>query len=202
MEQSKQIDGLGDVYALLARASRRPRYAFLVLQLIAELADDRGQAGPYVECKGKAVLLRDWLCDQLLPISEQPVRRSALRERVKSSLAGSLTGNDESDAGRIEQAIDEQVRAVGRANVSRAVSELVKAGIVSRFYKGYATNHANQGGGRNVVYVLDREVIQMLPKARMKGNAARSISGPTIPSMHVTPRRKHRDSIQGDLFAA
>lgn len=188
---------------MLAKASRRPRYAFLVLQLIAELADERGQAGPFVESKGKVVLLRDWLCDQMLPISEQPVRRSALRARVVASLAETLTGDDQSDAKRIEQAIDEQIRAVGRANVSRAVTELVKAGIMSRFYSGYATNHANQGGGRNVVYVVEQTVLEMLPKARTRGKAATSASGPDSAPILIRGSRPGRStSAQGDLFVA
>lgn len=113
---------------MLSQASLRPRYAFLVLQLIAEAADERGQAGPFVKCEGRAVLLRDWLCDQLLPISERPGRRAGLRLRVEQAIAGSLSSIPDIDAQRIDQAVDEQVRAVGRANVSRAVSELVKAG--------------------------------------------------------------------------
>jgi len=47
----------------------------------------------------------------------------------------------------MEQTVDDQVRAVGRANVSRAVSKLVKAGIVNRFYQGFSTNHVHQGEG-------------------------------------------------------
>ena len=48
MERQAQISGVGGIYAVLAEASNRPRYAFLVLQLIAEIADGRGQAGPFV----------------------------------------------------------------------------------------------------------------------------------------------------------
>lgn len=42
MEQSNKMDGLGGIYAILATAARRPRYAFLVLQLIAEIANEQG----------------------------------------------------------------------------------------------------------------------------------------------------------------
>ena len=188
----------------LSQASSRPRYAFLVLQLIAELADERGHAGPFVKTEGRAVLLREWLCDQLLPMSERPGRRASLRRRVEVAMAGSLSGNPELDAQRIEQAVDDQVRAVGRANVSRAVSELVKAGIVSRFYQGFATNHAHQGGGRNVVYVVKPEVLQLLPKARSEtiGVAMSAAPPPIDPILVRVPQRKRGGAGQGDLFAA
>jgi predicted transcriptional regulator len=204
MEHSTQKPGLGGIYALLSQASSRPRYAFLVLQLIAELADERGHAGPFVKTEGRAVLLREWLCDQLLPMSERPGRRASLRRRVEEELAGSLLGNPELDAQRIEQAVDEQVRAVGRANVSRAVSGLVKAGIVSRFYQGFATNHVHQGGGRNVVYVVKPEVLQLLPKARSETiGMAMSVAAPSVAPILVRgPHRKRGGAGQGDLFAA
>jgi len=204
MEHSTQKPGLGGIYALLSQASSRPRYAFLVLQLIAELADERGHAGPFVKTEGRAVLLREWLCDQLLPMSERPGRRASLRRRVEAAMAGSLSGNPELDAQRIEQAVDDQVRAVGRANVSRAVSELVKAGIVSRFYQGFATNHVHQGGGRNVVYVVKPEVLQLLPKVRSVtiGVALSAAPPPIDPILVRVPQRKWGGAGQGDLFAA
>lgn len=204
MEHSTHKPGLGGIYAVLSQASSRPRYAFLVLQLIAELADERGHAGPFVKGEGKAVLLREWLCDQLLPMSERPGRRASLRRRVEAAIAGSLSGNPELDSQRIDQAVDNQVRAVGRANVSRAVSELVKAGLVSRFYQGYATNHAHQGGGRNVVYVVKPEVLQLLPMARPEaGSAAMSVAAPSVaPFLVQVSQRRRVGAGQGDLFAA
>ena len=48
MERAQEITGVGGIYAVLVEASNRPRYAFLVLQLVAEIADGRGQAGPFV----------------------------------------------------------------------------------------------------------------------------------------------------------
>ena len=77
MERAQEITGVGGIYAVLVEASSRPRYAFLVLQLVAEIADGRGQAGPFVAQGGVPMLLREWLCSQLLPMSEQPARRAA-----------------------------------------------------------------------------------------------------------------------------
>ena len=59
MERAPEITGVGGIYAVLVEASNRPRYAFLVLQLVAEIADGRGQAGPFVAQGGVPVLLRE-----------------------------------------------------------------------------------------------------------------------------------------------
>ncbi|MGE3692390.1 MAG: hypothetical protein AB7F98_13525 [Novosphingobium sp.] len=185
MEQQTPITGIGGIYAVLTEVSSRPRYAFLVLQLVSEAADGRGQAGPFVCRDGKPALLRDWLCTQLLPMSEQNGRRAALRARVSASLKDELTGDESRDAARIDQAVEEQVLAVGRANVSRAISDLARAGLVTRHYAGYATNHRNRGGGRHAVYVVNPAVLKLLRRpAPMYGAAASSAAH------------------QGDLFAA
>ena len=55
------------------------------------------------------------------------------------------------DSSRLDKVVEDQVQEVGRANVSRAISDLVRAGLMSRFYAGYPTNHANRGGGRHAV---------------------------------------------------
>ena len=164
MERAHEITGIGGIYAVLVEASNRPRYAFLVLQLVAEAADGRGQAGPFIAQGGVPVLVREWLCSQLLPMSEQPARRAALRARVAAALKDELTGDAERDAMRIEAAVEEQVQAVGRANVSRAISDLVRAGLMTRHYAGYATNHKNRGGGRHAVYVVKPAVLALLRK--------------------------------------
>ena len=186
MQGQTHISGLGAIYAALAAASNRPRYAFLVLQLVAEAADTGGRAGPLVGRGSAPMLLRDWLCTQRLPMSEQSVRRAALRARVTASLQDQLTGNPEVDAPRVDHAVEEQVLAVGRANVSRAISDLVHAGLVTRHYAGYATNHENRGGGRHAVYVVPPGVLRALGKAVAAQSVAASSS----------VRR------QGELFAA
>lgn len=185
MERQAHITGVGSIYAVLAEVSSRPRYAFLVLQLVAEIADRRGQAGPYVPGEGGPVLMRDWLCTQLLPMSEQPVRRAALRARVAAALADRLTGDADADRLRFEVAVEEQVLAAGRTNVSRAISDLVRAGLVTRHYAGYATDHPNRGGGRHAVYVVPARILRLL---RRPVDDAR-------PAIRSCPS-------QGELFAA
>ncbi len=147
----------------------------MVLQLVAEAAYGQGQAGPYVYRDGNQILLRDWLCKQLLPLSEQQGRRAALRARGTVSLKDELTGEVAHDSWRIEQAVEEQVLAVGRANVSRAISDFARAGLLTRHYAGYATNHRNRGGGRHAIYVVRQEVLRLLRRPA-----------------HVHPRHRHR----------
>lgn len=185
---SGPIAGIGGIYAALASLSRRPRYACLVLQLVSEIADGAGQAGPFVALGGERVLLRDWLCSQLMPISEQGSRRAALRARVVASLADRMTGDPIRDAARIEAAVEEQAVIAGRANVSRAISDLVRAGFVTRHYAGYATNHANRGGGRHAVYVVQPSILALLRGSAHKAAGERP--------------RPARPARQGELFAA
>lgn len=184
MEHEPQITDFGDIYAVLVAASNRPRYAFMVLQLVADLADRRGQAGPFVMRAGAPVLLRDWLCTKLLPMTEQPARRAALRARVTAGLLGELTGDAARDSARIDAAVEEQVQAVGRANISRAISDLVRAGLMTRHYAGYATNHKNRGGGRHAVYGIKPHVLGLLRKPAL-------VRRPS--AVHTNP--------QGELFA-
>lgn len=166
--------GLGSIFATLAASSARPRYAFLVLQLVAEAADGAGRAGPFLHLPAGPMGLRDWLCTQLMPISERNVRRTALRARVVDGLADRLNGDPLHDEPIIEEAVEEHVLAVGRANVSRAISDLVKAGLLRRHYAGYATNHVNRGGGRHAVYVIEPHALTAIGKGAPAAVAAQS----------------------------
>jgi predicted transcriptional regulator len=75
--------------------------------------------------------------------------------------------------------------AVGSAKFSRAISDLVRAGLVRRHYAGYATNYANHGGGRHAVYVVEPDIL-----------AAR---GKSVGFASSFPQGQAR---QGQLFAA
>ena len=183
MAQTFTSPGIGSIFSALAAASARPRYAFLVLQLVAEVANAQGKAGPFVDRGHGPMGLRDWLCTQLLPMSERNARRAALRARVIASLTDRLTGDACRDEMIIADAVDEHVLAVGRANVSRAISDLVKTGLLRRHYAGYATNHANRGGGRQAVYVIEPAALTALGKSVAR------------PAAKGEPR-------QGQLFAA
>ena len=185
MQFNTHFSGIGSIYATLAKVSARPRYAFLVLQLVTEATDAKGRAGPLVrDGSNHPLYLRDWLCTQLLPLSERDDRRLALRARVVKTLGSRLTGNLEADEAEIAEAVEEQVLAAGRSNISRAISDLVKAGFLSRHYAGYATSHANRGGGRHAVYVVEPQILAALGR-----------------SIAPIPHRPSRVPVQGQLFA-
>ena len=72
--------------AVIAAASPRPKFTYMLLQLIAEIADDAGRAGPYVAVDGGAVPVRDWLCDALVPMAQRDARRRSTIEAVRAEL--------------------------------------------------------------------------------------------------------------------
>lgn len=67
----------------------------------------------------------------------------------------------------IDTVVEKHVRATGADNFSRVVTELERAGCVARYYEGYRTNHANRGGLRNLVCVLDADVSAALRRRDM-----------------------------------
>jgi hypothetical protein len=156
--------GLSQIIELLARHSARPRYGFLVLQLIADVIDAQGRAGPFIRQGNVTYTIRDWLVTGLMPLSSRDGRREAMRERIRASLGDRLVGEPEADEALLEEELGEQARNVGRQNVSRAISDLVKAALVTRHYAGYATDHANRGAGRHAVYVLAPTALKALGK--------------------------------------
>ncbi|WP_347304661.1 hypothetical protein V5740_14150 (plasmid) [Croceibacterium sp. TMG7-5b_MA50] len=156
-----------DLPAILERLSaacQRPRYCFMVLNLIAEAGGAAGAAGPYVRSDGGDVPVRDWLCDALVPVARRDPRRRAIADRVRRdlALAGALP-TDAAEATRVVEAeVRERVRQSGRTNVSRAVSELVRAGLLTRHYQGWRVDHANRGAQRQAVYTLPGPVREAL----------------------------------------
>ncbi len=151
--------GSGDLSALLdrlAHASTRPRYAFMLLTLIAEVARPDGSAGPFIAKDGALEPLRDWLCDALTPMGGRDPRRLALAERVRAELAGQgmLPADPGAASAAVEEEVKLRVRASGKTNLSRAVSEMVAAGLLRRHYQGYRVDHHNRGAQRQAVYTL------------------------------------------------
>ncbi|HEY6869538.1 MAG TPA: hypothetical protein VI199_07265 [Novosphingobium sp.] len=152
-------EDIGSILGRLAAESRRPRYAFMVLNLISDVADDRGKAGPFVARGEQSVPIRDWLCEQLMPLSRRDDRRQRLRAEVRDDLAA-RTG--QADEARVERAVHERALEVGKTNISRAVSELVQAGLLRRHYAGWCKDHVNRGGGRHAVYTVTPDALSAL----------------------------------------
>lgn len=131
----------------------------MILNLLAEQAGPGGKAGPFiVDDDQERLPLREWVGKRLSRISGRDQRRKQLEARIREELKDQLP-NDLFEAQRIvDQTVDERVRAAGADNFSRVVSELEKAGFVERFYEGYRTNHANRGGLRHLVCMIDPDV--------------------------------------------
>lgn len=158
----------------LAQVSSRPRYAFMLLNLIAQVAGPEGRAGPWIRRDDELVSLRDWLCDALTPMVRRSRRDVALAERVRKDLARSgALPRDAQDAQRaVAEEMQLRIRTAGKSNLSRAVSELVNAGFLRRHYQGYCIDHQNRGGRRHAVYTL-------VGDARLLNAAARTPKAPT-----------------------
>ncbi|MFM2371899.1 MAG: hypothetical protein RIS85_1621 [Pseudomonadota bacterium] len=174
---------------LLASASTRPRYAFMALSLIAEVANAEGEAGPFIRRDGRQFTLRDWLCDGLAPMGGRDPRRAALAERVRDDLTleGKLPSDPRAAAQAVETELRERVRASGKTNLSRAVSELVGAGLLRRYYAGYAVDHANRGGQRHAVYVLQGLARCLLPRNRaVRPVAQKAAKAPVQGELHFS----------------
>ncbi|WP_311270752.1 hypothetical protein [Sphingobium sp. WCS2017Hpa-17] len=184
---SSRIPGGSDLSLLLDQLSHccsRPRYAFMLLTLIADVAKADGSAGPEVRVGQGLIPLRDWLCDALTPMGHRDPRRMALVERVREELhqGQRLSGESAVDEALVQEEVRGRVRASGKTNLSRAVTELVKAGLLKRHYQGYRVDHLNRGAQRQAVYTLI-------------GRARVLIGAPATPRRTVAPPR------QGDLFA-
>ena len=153
MSESLDMPALLDV---IATTSSRPRYAFMVLNLIAQAAGSGGSAGPMVKSNGGEVPVRDWLCDALTPMAHRDARRIKIAQQVRTDLQQTERLPSDGEAARhmVDAAIKERVREAGKTNISRAVSDLVRAGLLHRHYQGYRVDHANRGAQRQAVYTI------------------------------------------------
>lgn len=148
---------LPEIIERIAGVSSRPRYAFMVLNLIAKAARrTNGKAGPYVVQDDRRIPLRDWLSDSLVPMAQRDARRRSIVDEVRTRLAADdALPADKAEAARIiDLEVRERVRRSGRCNVSRAVSDLVRAGLVRRHYQGFRVDHHNRGAQREAVYTI------------------------------------------------
>lgn len=154
-----------DVSTILSRLSEhssRPRYAFMVLNLISEAAGPSGSVGPEVIREGLPLPVRDWLSEALAPMAERDQRRRKLVARATSALADELPSDPDAAAKAVDAEIRQRVRMSGKTNVSRAVSDLVRAGLLRRHYAGWCKDHHNRGGQRHSVYTVNASALAAL----------------------------------------
>ena len=159
-----------DLPALLDRltsTSERPRYSFMVLTLIDRIADAKGSAGPWVQTDGGAVPIRDWLTDALISVARRDPRRVAITNQVRRALERRQELPDDPAAAEVvlQEEVRTRMRVSGRTNISRAVSDLVRAGLVRRHYQGYRVDHLNRGAQRQAVYTIVPEARRALARA-------------------------------------
>lgn len=158
LEASESLD-LPGVLERLSAVCERPRYSFMVLNLIAKASAPNGQAGPYIRQGNRRIPVRDWICEALVPVAQRDPRRRPIADKVRTELAATkaLPSDPEAANELIELQGAKRIRSSGRTNVSRAVSELVRAGLVRRHYQGYRVDHRNRGAQRQAVYTVTEE---------------------------------------------
>ncbi len=163
----RELDIAGILDRLTAMCER-PRYNFMLLSLIAEASARTGSAGPFIREGDRRIAIRDWLCDAMVPLARRDPRRLSAADKVRAEFeAAGVLPSDPSEADRaIDAEVKRRLRRSGRTNVSRAVSEQVRAGLVRRHYQGYRVDHHNRGAQRNAVYTMTEETRRALARAR------------------------------------
>lgn len=132
----------------------------LILNLIAKAAGENGSLGPYVQSDADRVPVRDWLCKAMAPLANRDCRRTAMIATVRAELeAKTASEKSRADLAQLqEEEIKARILRSGRTNVSRAVSDLVRAGLLQRHYQGYCVDHPNRGAQREAVYTIAPDV--------------------------------------------
>lgn len=163
---SRELDVAGILERLTAFCER-PRYNFMVLNLIAQASIGTGSAGPYVREGDRHIPIRDWLCDAMAPVVRRDPRRLGFAEKIRAELkaANTLPGDPKLAEEVVAERVLQRIRRSGRTNVSRAVSELVNVGFVRRHYQGYRVDHSNRGAQRQVVYTITEETRRALSRS-------------------------------------
>ena len=145
-----------DVVSSIAAVSKRPRFTYMVLTLIMKAADGKGEAGPYVVEAGRRLRIRDWLADAVFAMAQRDPKRIAIVDAVRVELVarGEMPLDPAEAAQVLDEVVRERVKGSSLSSISRAVSELVQAGLVRRYYAGYRVDHENRGAQREAVYVI------------------------------------------------
>ena len=82
--------------------------------------------------------------------------------REELSLAPDFPKDDAEAEQRIREEVQSRILRSGRTNISRAVSDLVRAGLLRRHYQGYRIDHANRGAQREAVYTVSPDIAAVL----------------------------------------
>lgn len=162
----RAVSDMSQIMRTISAASARPRYTYMVLDLISRVAGPGGAAGPHVREGERLVPIREWLAGAIAPSASRHHLRKATIAEVRRELAGrGLLPPDRAEAERVVQAeVADRILASGMTAVSRAVSELVRAGLIRRHYQGYRVDHANRGAQRLAVYTVPADIMAALER--------------------------------------
>jgi hypothetical protein len=167
IQPEKALD-LSGIMRMITVHSSRPRYTFLVLDLIVRAGDRGGVAGPYVRDGGQLVPIREWLAGTIAPSATRHHHRRSTTQTVREQIeAEGRLPDDIVDAdAMVEEEVAARIRSSGMTAVSRAVSELVRAGLVKRHYQGYRVDHENRGAQRLAVYTVSARALAALERTQ------------------------------------
>src|SRR3546814_10510468 len=84
IKMAEAVLDLTPILDRLAATSRRPRYAMMVIKLLSEAADHRGQAGPFVTRGGETLPVRLWLGETLARMAVRSEERRVGKECVST----------------------------------------------------------------------------------------------------------------------
>ena len=101
-EAASSLGSLPDLIDRISQVSKRPRYAFMVLNLIYKAVGQGDSIGPYVRYGDDLLPVRDWLCEARIPLAQRDGRRRTLDTDVlviedaerASAIAGVMGGAD------------------------------------------------------------------------------------------------------------
>lgn len=158
---------IGSILDRLSEVSNRPRYAYTVLTLLVEKAGSNTRIGPFVDDGDEVLPLRQWVGRRLSRLSGRSIKRRNLEQRIRERLKDELPDDLFESQIIVDRAVEAHVQVTGADNFSRVIGDLEKAGYIRRMYVGYKTNHANRGGLRNLVCVLDADVSAALRRRDM-----------------------------------
>jgi len=96
----------------------------------------------------------------MIPMAQRHHRRKAIRQKLIEEMKRHDTmPADPAEMDEVlETKMQDRLQQSARCSVSRAVSDLVRAGLVQRHYQGHAVDHENRGAQREAVYTLVPEV--------------------------------------------
>ena len=121
-----------------------------------------GTVGPTV-ARGDTVLpLRDWQSDALAPLAEQDRRRGDLVALAAKDLVETPFADPAAADVTLAAEVQQRVRRSGKTNVSSAVSDRVRAGLLRRHYAGWCEDHDNRGAQRQAVSTIEAQAIRAL----------------------------------------